>query len=111
MSADAPQAMIITVIAGMAVANFSIRFLPLAVLSRFELPEPMLRWLSFVPVSVMGTLVASEVLRPSGEWHAPATNPGIYAAVITALVFHFSRSFLGATLAGIISFIALRGLL
>lgn len=103
--------MVVAVIIGMGLANFTIRFLPIAILSRFNLPEPVTRWLSFVPVSVMGALVASEVLRPGGAWTAPASNPGVYAAILTAGVFHLSRSFLGATLAGIVSFIALRGLL
>ena len=105
------NAVIVAVIAGMAVINFAIRFTPIAILSRMELPRPFLRWLSYIPVSVMGALVASEVLRPGGQWQPPLTNPGLYAAVLTALVFRFTRSFLGATVAGIASFVVLRGLL
>jgi len=98
------------VVVGMAIANFTIRFIPIAVLSRSTLPRPLLRWLSFVPISVMGALVASEVLRPAGAWQDPLTNPAVYAASITALAFWFSRSFLGATLIGMVAFVALRGL-
>lgn len=105
------DAAIITLIVGMGAINFTQRFLPMAIFSRIEMPKPLLRWLSYIPVSVMGSLVASEVLRPGGEWTAPATNPGLYAAVLTAFVFHFTRSFLGATLAGIVGFVVLRGLL
>ena len=105
------NAVIVAVIAGMAVINFAIRFTPIAILSRMELPRPFLRWLSYIPVSVMGALVASEVLRPGGQWQPPLTNPGLYAAVLTALVFRFTRSFLGATVAGMLSFVALRSLL
>ncbi len=105
------QATILAVIAGMAVANFAIRFTPIAVLSRVQLPAPVLRWLSFVPVSVMGALVASEVLRPGGQWQPPLHNPGLYAAVLTALVFRFTRSFLGATVSGMVAYVALRTLM
>lgn len=111
MNASVDHETILAVIAGMAVANFAIRFTPIAVLSRIRLPEPVLRWLSFVPVSVMGALVATEVLRPGGVWQPPVSNPGLYAAVFTALVFHFSRSFLGATVSGMIAFVALRALI
>jgi branched-subunit amino acid transport protein len=67
-----------------------------------------MRWLSFIPVAVMGALVASEVLRPSGHWSAPLTSPSLYAAVITAVVFKVTRSFLGATVAGMASFVVLQ---
>lgn len=95
----------------MALANFTLRFVPMAVLSRIRLPEPFTRWLSFIPASVMGALVASEVLRPGGEWRPPLTNPGVYAAIIAGVTFRYSRSFLGSTMAGIVSFVVIRGLI
>lgn len=95
----------------MAVANFAIRFTPIAILSRFDLPAPVLRWLSFIPVSVMGALVASEVMYPGGQWVPPLSNPGFFAAVLTAVVYHRWRSFLGATVCGMVAFVALRALM
>lgn len=100
-----------TVIVGMAVVNFALRFTPLAFLSRLELPESVMRWLSYIPISVMGALVASEVLRPGGEWVPVIANPGIVAAALTMVVFRFSRSFLGSSLAGMIAYVALRALI
>jgi len=111
MRPDVSQTVIWVVIVGMAITNFVIRALPIAALSRSSLPPWMLRWLSFVPISVMGALVAGEVLRPGGIWQPPLTNPGVYAAVLTAIVFRFTRSFLGATLTGIVAFVAVRALL
>lgn len=111
MRTDVAQSTIVLVIVGMALANFAIRFTPIALLSRFDLPRPVLRWLSFVPISVMGALVASEVLRPMGQWQPPLSNPGFYAAVITAAVFYRTRSFLGATVGGMVAYVALRALL
>jgi branched-subunit amino acid transport protein len=102
------QGVIWGVIVGMAIANFALRFVPIALLSRVEFPKPIMRWLSFVPVSVMGALVASEVLRPGGAWSNPVTGASLYAAAITGITYHFSRSFLGATLAGMASFVALQ---
>lgn len=99
------------VIAGMALINFVVRFVPLALLSRFEMPPTAKRWLSYIPISVMGALVASEVLRPGNEWQSPISSASVYAAALTMLVFRFSRSFLGATVAGMISYVAIRALL
>ena len=100
-----------TVIAGMALLNFAIRFPPIAIVSRVSVPAPILRWLSFIPISVMGALVALEVLRPDGTLIPPATSPYVFAAIATALIYRITRSFLGATLAGMALFVLFRSLL
>lgn len=99
------------VIAGMAAANFAIRFPSLAILSRKNLPEWLRRWLSFIPVSAMATLVVGGVLRPDGAWMISAANPYLWAAVGTGAVYWRFRSFIGATLAGVVLFLALRAVL
>ena len=96
------------VIIGMALANFAVRFPPLALLSRIDLPQPLRRWLSYIPVAVMATLVVGAVARPGGVWLAPWSNPYLWASIATGVVYWRTRSFLGATLAGIVFFLALR---
>ncbi len=98
-------------IAGMAITNIVVRAMPIAVMSRFELPETVRRWLSYVPVSVMAAMVALEVVKPGDRWQITLANPYLLAAIPTALVYRFTRSFLGATVAGIASFLAFRYLL
>lgn len=98
------------VIAGMAVANFVVRFAPITLVSRARIPQPIARWLSFVPVTVMASLVATEVLKPGGTWALTLANPYLLAALPTAAVFAKTRSFLGATLAGMASFLVFRAL-
>lgn len=99
------------VIAAMAVANYAVRYPPIAVLSRLQLPEWLRRWLSYIPVSVMATLVIGEVVRPDGTWLPPFSNPYLWASVATGIVYWRTRSFLGASLAGIAFFLALRAFL
>lgn len=98
------------VILSMALVTYGLRALPITLLARIRMPEPLERWLSFVPVSVMAALVASEVVRPDGNWLPPLHNPYLLAAVPTGLVYHKTRSLLGATVAGIVCFLALRAL-
>jgi branched-subunit amino acid transport protein len=98
-------------VVGMAITNLVIRLVPIAALSRLELPPVVHRWLAYVPVTVMSAIVATQVLRPGGAWMLRPDNPYLLASVPTAVVFHFTRSFLGATAAGIVSFLALRFLL
>ena len=99
------------VIVGMALLNFAVRFPPIAIVSRMDLPRPIMRWLSFIPIAVMGALVAGEVLRPAGQWSSPFVSPSFYAALITGIVFKYTRSFLGATVAGMASFVILQRVL
>jgi branched-subunit amino acid transport protein len=95
----------------MAVTNIVIRLVPIAAISRLELPSVVHRWLGYVPVSVMAAIVATQVLRPGGTWMLSLDNPYLLAAIPTALVYHFTRSFLGATATGMVAFLALRYLL
>jgi branched-subunit amino acid transport protein len=111
MSGELTQSTIWAVIIGMALANFALRFAPIAILSRMELHPGFLRWLSYVPISVMGALVASEVLRPEYVWQPLLTNPGLYAAALTMLVYRFTRSFMGATVSGMAAFVILQALI
>jgi branched-subunit amino acid transport protein len=99
------------VIIGMAVANYVVRYPPIAILSRVHLPDPLRRWLSYIPVSVMAALVIGEVVRPDGRWLSPLANPFLWASVATGLVYWRFRSFLGATVAGVIFFLAFRATL
>lgn len=98
------------VIIGMAIANYAVRFMPMALLSRIELPKPLLRFLSFIPVTVMSALTVGEILRPDGRWLAPLSNPYLFAAIPTAFVYYKWRSFLGTTVAGILFFLVFRTL-
>ncbi len=100
-----------TVIVGMAVVNLAIRFPSLAILSRAELPGWLRRWLAYIPVSAMAALVVGGVVRPDGRWLPPLTNPYLWASVATAIVYWRFRSFLGATVAGVVFFLALRATL
>ncbi len=99
-----------TAILGMAAVTYALRALPITILSRLSIPRPVERWLSFIPVSVMAALVASEVVRPGGTWLPPLHNPYLLAALPTAAVYHRTRSLLGATIVGIVCFLALRAL-
>jgi branched-subunit amino acid transport protein len=98
-------------IIGMAAINFAERFVPMALVSRLELPRPILRWLSYVPIAVMGSLFATQVLMPGGEFLPPWSSPWAWAALLTGAVYYKTRSFLGATVAGMAGFVVLSKLL
>ena len=96
---------------GMAITNIVMRWAPMAVLSRLELPGPVRRWLDYIPVTVMAAIVATQLLHPNGRFALTLANPYLLAAIPTAGVYKFTRSFLAATVAGVLSFLAFRYLL
>lgn len=105
----AEQSTIIAVIAGMALANFTLRFVPLALFSRIRLPQPIMRWLEFIPISVMGALLAKEVILPSSAgFSTPFASPGIWGALAAMIAFRVTKSFLGGTLTGVVAYLILR---
>jgi len=93
---------------GMALSNIAMRWTPLAVLSRLELPETVRRWLGYIPVTVMAAIVTVQILHPDGVFRFDLTNPYLLAALPTAAVYKFTRSFLGATVTGMVAFLAFR---
>ena len=52
-------------ILGMAAVTFGARYLPLAVLRRFTLPDPLLRGFAYVPPVVLMAIVAPAMLLPA----------------------------------------------
>jgi len=106
---------------GCFAANYALRFVPLAVMSRLNIPRSVMRWLGYMPVAVMGALVTVEVLLPALDAAffpaslaagAPAysifLNPGIFGAAVSMLLFRYTKSFIGATVAGIAVFALLQ---
>jgi len=96
------------VVLAMGASNFAIRFFPVAIVSRIRVPRAVERWLSFVPVAVLATIVTSEVMRPGGTFLPPLSNPYLLAALPTALVYAKTRSFIIATIVGVLAFLLLR---
>lgn len=54
-------------IAGMAAVTFGARYVPMALLGRFPLPEALLRGLAYVPPVVLMAIIAPAMLLPAGN--------------------------------------------
>ncbi|MCS7462275.1 AzlD domain-containing protein [Paenibacillus doosanensis] len=101
---------ILIVIIGSAVVTFLPRVIPLMVLSRLQLPEWGMRWLKYVPISVMAALVGQELLMKEGDLIPWTRNIELLAALPTFLVAVFTRSLLGTVVTGIAAMFVLRWL-
>jgi branched-subunit amino acid transport protein len=95
-------------ILGAALVTFIPRVLPLVVLSRIQLPNWALRFLSHIPVAVMAALLAQELLTAKDQlipiWH----NVNLLAFVPTLLIAILTRSLLGTVIGGILSMMLVR---
>ena len=98
---------IFLIIIGSALVTFLPRVLPLMVLSRMELPEWSIRWLNYVPISVMAALVGQELFVQDGQFH-PLNYVELLAAIPAILVALRTKSLLGTVVAGVVSIMALR---
>lgn len=93
---------------GMALVTYLPRMLPLVVLSRLRLPPLLLRWLGFVPVSVLAALLARELFIVDESLVLGLDNPPLLAALPTFLVAFLTRNLMGTVLTGIAATAAIR---
>lgn len=99
---------ILLIILGCALVTFLPRVLPLMVLSRINLPEWGMRWLNYVPISIMAALVAQELLVDEGKIKGLMYNVELLAALPTFLIAVWRRSLLLTVLGGIVSIVICR---
>ncbi|AZU64562.1 AzlD domain-containing protein [Neobacillus mesonae] len=99
---------IFLIIFGMALVTFIPRVLPIAVLSRVELPDWAMRWLNYVPIAVMAALVGQELILPNGKLAPLWQNLELFAALPAFIVAIVTRSLLGTVVVGIIAMMVLR---
>jgi branched-subunit amino acid transport protein len=95
----------LTLILGMALVTFAVRYPVLALFGRIPLPQPIFRALRFVPAAVLAAIVAPAMLVPGGtrlELH-PA-NAALVAGLVAGLVAWRSRNLLWTILVGMAFF-------
>ncbi|GAP15585.1 predicted membrane protein [Longilinea arvoryzae] len=99
---------ILMLILASAAVTFIPRVLPLALLSRFNLPKWLIRWLGYVPIAVLAALLAQSVLLANGSIDLSFHNLALVAVVPTLLVALRTRSLIWTVLTGVASMALLR---
>ncbi|GLX70462.1 AzlD domain-containing protein [Paenibacillus glycanilyticus] len=102
---------ILAIIIGASLVTFLPRVLPLVVLSRMQIPDLAMRWLSYIPIAVMAALLGNELLMTDGKMTPLRDNIELFAALPTFLVAIFTRSLLGTIVVGVVTVMLLRFLL
>ncbi|HWI51879.1 MAG TPA: AzlD domain-containing protein [Symbiobacteriaceae bacterium] len=99
---------ILALFLGMALVTYLPRMAPLVILSRFQLPPLLLKWLSFVPVAVLSALLAKELFLNGSRLDVSLSHPQVLAAVPAFLVAIRTRSLMGTVIAGIAAMAVIR---
>ena len=94
------QETIFLTILGMMAVTYIPRARPVLALARRTLPEPVIRWLGFIPVAVLSAMLVPSLLAPEKILDFSLRNIFLWAAVPTFLVCWKTRSFVGAVVTG-----------
>ena len=93
----------------MAVVTYIPRVIPVLVLSRRKLPEPVERWLSYVPVAVLAALLTPVLIAPEGTVDlAVTTNPAFWVSIPVLVIALFTRNLFATVFFGMIMIALLR---
>lgn len=100
-----------SVMIAVGLLSFVIRYFPIALLSRLDLPALLKRALIYVPPAVMLAIIAPALFFPGGAPNIVLDTPRLAAAVLAALVAWRTRSVLWTVIAGMCALWALQALL
>jgi len=94
------QQTIFLTILGMMAVTYIPRALPVLALARRTLPEPVIRWLGFIPVAVLSAMLVPSLVAGGGSLDFSLDNIFLWAALPTFLVCWKTGSFVGAVVTG-----------
>lgn len=90
-------------IIGVSIVSILPRILPVAFFSRFEFPNLLKEWLSYIAPAVLGALTALSVMAPKGFINISLNNVYIWAFIPTIIVAVKTRSLFFTLLVGILT--------
>lgn len=94
-------------IVGMMLVTFGVRYPVLALLSRKQLPEPVLTALEFVPVAVLSAIIVPMAVTRDGELAISFDNPFLLATVLSIIIAWKSGNLLLTIMLGMAVFLIL----
>ncbi len=88
-------------VVAMMLATYPVRLAPLLALSARQLPEPLVRWLRYVPPAVFAALVFPGLLLRDGTPAVALSNGHLWAGAATLAVILATRNLSKAVAVGI----------
>lgn len=91
---------VLATILGMTLVTCVPRIAPMVALASRTLPEPVVRWLSYVPTAVLSAMLFPALLLRDGHFDVSGDNYFLWAAVPAVLLAWRTRSFFGTIALG-----------
>ncbi|HCU7752556.1 TPA: AzlD domain-containing protein [Staphylococcus aureus] len=91
------------------IVTLLIRIIPFIMISKVQLPDVVVRWLSFIPITLFTALVIDSIIQqtPHGERYT-LNIPYIIALIPTVILSIITRSLTITIISGIVIMAALR---
>jgi len=93
------QTVILTIV-GMTLVTYIPRVAPVLALASRSLPEPLVRWLSFVPTAVLSAMLFPSLLLRDGSFDLSPQNFFLWAAIPAFILAVKTKSFFGTVALG-----------
>lgn len=97
------QTKIYLIILGLWIVNYVPRMLPMIVLSKLNIPEPIIKWLGFIPAAVLSAITFQSILMPDQKLAIDLQNPYLLSAIPTFAIAIKTRSMVSTLIAGMLS--------
>lgn len=101
----------VVLIAGMALVTFAVRYPPLALVSKIDLPERVVTALRYVPPVVLAAIIVPAVLMRGQSLYLAVDNTRLLATVLSALVMWRSKNLLLTIVLGMAVFLLLQAVI
>lgn len=96
------------IIMGAFLVTYLPRMLPLVMLSKINLPKPLLEFLNYIPVCILAAILLPELILHENSLHISIHNVYLIAGILTIIVSLFSRKLIVIAASGIVFTMLLR---
>ncbi|WP_413518125.1 AzlD domain-containing protein [Carnobacterium maltaromaticum] len=90
-------------ILGMAVVTYLPRMLPMLLLNNREIPEKIVRWMSFIPVSIFASLIFSDIFFWENQFSInPLENLKLIPAIVVFFIAYKTKNIMWSIVFGVV---------
>ncbi|MBC9789744.1 AzlD domain-containing protein [Carnobacterium maltaromaticum] len=90
-------------ILGMAVVTYLPRMLPMLLLNNREIPEKIVRWMFFIPVSIFAALIFSDIFFWENQFSInPLENLKLIPAIVVFFIAYKTKNIMWSIVFGVV---------
>lgn len=83
--------------------NYLPRVVPMVILSRLKIPDPVIQWLELVPAAVLAAIVVPSLLMPENQLNITLHNKYLLASIPTIVAAKLTSSLVWTLLLGMVT--------